>query len=97
MHGGATMHTGPVLKQRNRARREAKRKRRCSSEPFRSILGASNRLSEGRPMGHQRLGTLPATRKWDRVVALITGGADVPVFQGSRQEALAQFYATQGA
>ena len=28
-------------------------------------------------MGHQRLGTLPKTRKWDRVVDLVGGGADV--------------------
>jgi hypothetical protein len=27
-------------------------------------------------MGHQRLGTLPTTKIWDAVVALITGGAD---------------------
>ena len=26
-------------------------------------------------MGHQRIGTLPATRKWKAVIALITGGA----------------------
>jgi hypothetical protein len=26
-------------------------------------------------MGHQRIGTLPATRKWNAVIALITGGA----------------------
>src|SRR5262245_34519553 len=28
-------------------------------------------------MGHQHLGTLPATRKWRQVVELISGGADV--------------------
>ena len=28
-------------------------------------------------MGHIRLGTLPKTRKWNQVVTLITGGADV--------------------
>jgi hypothetical protein len=29
-------------------------------------------------MGHQRLGTLPATRSWQRVVARIADGADAP-------------------
>src|ERR1700738_4242187 len=28
-------------------------------------------------MGHKRLGTLPRTQKWERVVGLIAGGADV--------------------
>lgn len=28
-------------------------------------------------MGHQRLGTLPQSRKWQRVVELVSGGADV--------------------
>src|SRR3984893_11200656 len=28
-------------------------------------------------MGHHRLGTLPKTQKWERVVGLIAGGADV--------------------
>ena len=28
-------------------------------------------------MGHIRLGTLPKTQKWDHVVSLIAGGADV--------------------
>jgi hypothetical protein len=29
-------------------------------------------------MGHIRLGTLPKTQKWNQVVSLIAGGADVP-------------------
>src|SRR5438094_1132768 len=28
-------------------------------------------------MGHKRLGTLPRTQKWEHVVGLIAGGADV--------------------
>jgi hypothetical protein len=32
---------------------------------------------KGEPMGHIRLGTLPKTHKWQRVVGLIAGGADV--------------------
>lgn len=30
-----------------------------------------------RSMGHQHLGTLPQSKKWQRVVGLISGGADV--------------------
>src|SRR5207248_6435119 len=33
--------------------------------------------SRRKPVGHIRLGTLPKTQKWNRVVSLITGGADV--------------------
>jgi hypothetical protein len=32
---------------------------------------------QGEPMGHIRLGTLPKTQKWNQVVNLIAGGADV--------------------
>ena len=34
---------------------------------------------KGGTVGHQRMGKLPATRKWDKVIALITGGADAAV------------------
>jgi hypothetical protein len=34
-------------------------------------------------MGHQRLGRLPATRPWQGVVALITGGADAAKIAGA--------------
>jgi hypothetical protein len=33
--------------------------------------------SQGEPMGHLRLHTLPKTQKWEHVVGLIAGGADV--------------------
>ena len=41
---------------------------------------------QGGTMGHIRLGTLPGTQKWDRVVSLIAGGADVCDSQPQRHE-----------
>lgn len=38
-------------------------------------------------MGHQRLGTLPATKVWNAVVALITGGADAKSIAAAVSEA----------
>jgi hypothetical protein len=38
-------------------------------------------------MGHIRLGTLPKTQKWDQVVGLIAGGADVGRIAGASADA----------
>jgi hypothetical protein len=38
-------------------------------------------------MGHIRLGTLPRTQKWDRVVSLIAGGADVGLIASASADA----------
>jgi hypothetical protein len=39
--------------------------------------GARQGRSAGKPMGHIRLGALPKSQKWNHVVGLIAGGADV--------------------
>jgi hypothetical protein len=41
-------------------------------------------------MGHTRLGTLPHTRKWHQVVALIEAGADVPLVADATARAAEQ-------
>jgi hypothetical protein len=38
-------------------------------------------------MGHIRLGTLPRTQKWDRVVGLLSGGADVEMIAAASADA----------
>src|SRR3984957_7242825 len=39
--------------------------------------GTRQGRSAGKLMGHIRLGTLPKSQKWNQVVSLIAGGADV--------------------
>src|SRR3954471_8862028 len=41
-------------------------------------------------MGHQHLGTLPASRKWQQVVALISSGADIRDVAAATSEAAEQ-------